>query len=1696
MMAPSDAFETLISIPICFQKQKDKFEYFLAELKLNTRVVSYIHKDKLHSNFANLNNKSAQESYVLNESISIENTWREVTFRILVTTIIAFGTIVGSSLSALIKKVSNCHIVFGKNIITATVTYSNFELVKMERNEIPHSKCGRHVYEIRDSCLTPDEKKSSCEQKKLFNHHLKEIQANPNAAEETVHMDTVPYDTSQTYEKKLLNLSVVGTSSALSISPNQLLTPDTDQLSHEQNKQMQCGNNNYFALLRNISEFDTSPTYQELKDCPTTVTVQRGNTYCNKITKHAISNNLGYKAMLMSSEMQDISLPENSVRKNLSIPDDKENCSIFDPGSRSVNASSNNESNRSDSDFKENQTSFTKQALPQSLIDSSNKQSSPNAQDLPPNSTEKISNMMPAKTMAPNHNSKYGTAGRYAKQQRESPKHCAFNDNSKIENTYFRFPGVDIFTPPNSAYIFQQSSTEKENEYEISNMASCISPEESPLTDITQLSQHQRSSAADSESSSEHNSNNCCTATEIKKCANSHRPGSAFSTRRVDRRTRLKSISLDSEGARLIEENFTNSIPVEELVEIAANQSYRTGSENDLQLQSKIHHQILNSSDDNYKMYKNRNKFNLTLNLNDKDNTLTTEKECRISEFHIECSDYDDYNDNYNNYDKKKEHSEQFSTIGECFIERVKRQHSQLQSSKIPPLIRTRKKASSLDSDYSLNDVPRQLATCSLLDNDEGKTVIRGVSSKPYSSLMPTSSLSVPTTPKRQPYRLHQQYGIFKSNLYSCGDNSFNTHNNTVSERYLLWGFQQKFKKFDEKIDASSKLVDSGNKASNIKTSPSEIAQRRELNSSVSNVNLKTLPEIFPVSTFENSKKLQKSHVQTLSKSRSSILQRRGSNHSLTLNLDIVSCCGNLSKRLSASNYSLGNYKGSRLSLVGSSCNLQQQSQQLQDSNQSKVQTLHTKQNLLQRRGSNTSLVLNLKESNSSLNHYTSHNSLNTQHQQSVRPIKKGLLERRNSNTNLTLFSIQNCELSASNCNLPGSICSLSSIASYYTQNEQLKQEEDEYHEVINTVHRAPFNAISESHLSPSCQQHTGRRKFLSSDSLNDIVNTRLACCCQQRETCIDPSHTYNIGQTDNYSGCTNNMENHNVFQRIDCVCVAKSNIVALDRLNTSSNDIFKLKTTVISTASTNNLTQFTCCEFCCCNCGDALSGGTNTMSISNTNVRKITTEPLSPQTTTEDFKIYLANIQFLQNASNLLSQSYIQNLHRIFVRSYCKSDKISNGCDELTDTRTDKFSNQVADHDQLGRDSKKMTKSTISYDNSDIMTNEEQRKMILKIHQEFWDLPTNYQEKPMVFGSQSKNRYRTILPNENSRFILEAELGMKAEPYINANLIKGPDYTKNNYIATQGPMNNTIYEFWLMVHQNINKTAVKHGAKALEVEQKIVMLTDFVENNRQKCSVYFPMQYNESVLFSNAVNSSAILSSVNHVGIVEETLASLENTEFKRIIVDNYFIITNLGVCYKNGYSLRKLLVIYGYHQNCEMMENRHVFIVYHYWFPDWPDHRSPEDIDVLLDMSLDILDQDCSRDFNSITSFTNTRRICTLPIIHCSAGIGRTGCLLAILNGLNQMRYSLKSSKIDPVCFNEASGKSSVSVTSIVDEEQQPTTLTWKRGEQVCVDILGIVCNLRLQRGGMVQNSEQYELIHRALCLYLQKLCVNRSN
>lgn len=255
--------------------------------------------------------------------------------------------------------------------------------------------------------------------------------------------------------------------------------------------------------------------------------------------------------------------------------------------------------------------------------------------------------------------------------------------------------------------------------------------------------------------------------------------------------------------------------------------------------------------------------------------------------------------------------------------------------------------------------------------------------------------------------------------------------------------------------------------------------------------------------------------------------------------------------------------------------------------------------------------------------------------------------------------------------------------------------------------------------------------------------------------------------------------------------------------------------------------------------------------------------------------------------------------------------------------------------------------------------------------------------------------------------------------------------------------MQNTVYDFWLMILQNIRKV----DGRGI---QQIAMLTNFIESGRQKCAVYFPVELDDSVIFAST-NSTKDENEVREsLETVYEASGEEGDDEGARGLPKhafNFFVVRNVGLKQKNGYSVRKLRLHYGSNQ----MDKIHRHDVYHYWFPDWPDHRSPQDINVLLDMSLDLLDRNCLRDFDATASEVSTN---PLPILHCSAGIGRTGCLAAILNGLGQMRSNT---------------------------------------DEISVDVLGIVCNLRLQRGGMVQNSEQYELIHRSLCLYLQKISGN---
>lgn len=613
------------------------------------------------------------------------------------------------------------------------------------------------------------------------------------------------------------------------------------------------------------------------------------------------------------------------------------------------------------------------------------------------------------------------------------------------------------------------------------------------------------------------------------------------------RRARLKSISLDSDGARLVEENLT--MPVEELVEIASYSNKQINDESEAES---------SSANNNNNRYNPKNIYNLTINLEFRDSSLdVTEAGSDI------------------NMNPDQEFDE--TDDGICRTPTMKYFRN--------------KKAVSLDS-----------------DSQEGvKAVGKTASSEtfnyyfgqPHNKM--NSSISVPSTPKH----------LGTNKLKISGDG-----HGMGCGRYS----NRKLGSFEENSDGSKLQPSRTNLTASIQT----------LN--VSSSNLKTLPEI-DIDGNQSPKPARPAPPIGIPPSKSGILQRRGSNQSLTLNLD--GSCGNLARGLSCSNYSLGNIHSSHLNIA-----------------QPGHRLVQVKKNLLQRRGSNTSLTLNVQESNNNLNRFNSHSSLNIVG--SKQATGKNLLERRNSNASLTL-NIHNRGLSISNCNLRGSECSLSSVNTNQMAEMMMEQEEEQ------------------------AKEQTHQRKFLSSENL----------------------HNLSIHSRGSGSGNNHQQSHPTPYGSID-------NLKHTQPYNEKSNII-------------------------------------------------ISTKPLSPQSTSEDFKIYLANIQFLQSATNALDEEQLRTLNALFQKSYKT---------QLRAKETSQFNNDDVLNSRMGNDGPPISFANASPD-------EDQKQLLIKLHQEFWNLPTNYQEKPMVFGSQPKNRYKTILPNEHSRVILQREEGQILEPYINANFIK-----------------------------------------------------------------------------------------------------------------------------------------------------------------------------------------------------------------------------------------------------------------------------------------------------------------------------------
>ncbi|KAF2129743.1 hypothetical protein P153DRAFT_289958, partial [Dothidotthia symphoricarpi CBS 119687] len=206
-----------------------------------------------------------------------------------------------------------------------------------------------------------------------------------------------------------------------------------------------------------------------------------------------------------------------------------------------------------------------------------------------------------------------------------------------------------------------------------------------------------------------------------------------------------------------------------------------------------------------------------------------------------------------------------------------------------------------------------------------------------------------------------------------------------------------------------------------------------------------------------------------------------------------------------------------------------------------------------------------------------------------------------------------------------------------------------------------------------------------------------------------------------------------------------------------------------------------------------------------------------------------------------------------------------------------------------------------------------------------------------------SRNRYLNVDPYQANRVRMDVPEG--CSDYINASpmlLTLTKSQTALTYIATQGPKADSWSHLWRMIW-NLNLDPAV-----------IVMLTQTHEAGREKCYQYYPpspssphMDINEHDEFGDGFQHSL-------------ELTSMDMDEEARTIV------SDLDLVQAEGEETRK---------------------VCHLLFAGWPDFLVPEGADKaallkLIDMSREKA-VDCS---------TNPR------IVHCSAGIGRSGTFIAL--------------------------------------------------------------------------------------------------
>lgn len=234
------------------------------------------------------------------------------------------------------------------------------------------------------------------------------------------------------------------------------------------------------------------------------------------------------------------------------------------------------------------------------------------------------------------------------------------------------------------------------------------------------------------------------------------------------------------------------------------------------------------------------------------------------------------------------------------------------------------------------------------------------------------------------------------------------------------------------------------------------------------------------------------------------------------------------------------------------------------------------------------------------------------------------------------------------------------------------------------------------------------------------------------------------------------------------------------------------------------------------------------------------------------------------------------------------------------------------------------------------------------------------------IAENRGKNRYNNVLPYDISRVKLSVQTH-STDDYINANYMPGY-HSKKDFIATQGPLPNTLKDFWRMVWEK-NVYA-------------IVMLTKCVEQGRTKCEEYWPSKQAQDY-------GDITVAMTSEVVLPEWTIRD--------------FVVKNMQS--SESHPLRQ------------------------FHFTSWPDHGVPDTTDLLINFRY--LVRDYMKQIPPESPI----------LVHCSAGVGRTGTFIAI----DRLIYQIENENT--------------------------------------VDVYGIVYDLRMHRPLMVQTEDQYVFLNQCV-------------